>query len=330
MNTTPASSGSTIQNHKHTCTHARTHTARMNQHKHRSCIWSTNYALAALCKGHREEVVSLGWVHKASQFDTQNRGSQSQQLHTKHQLKPLSPYLSILPYLTISNSICSIIHQADFFWFLFLIFYFITVFVPYLVVQRSRRQTTWNCTVLLMTQIPWGAGEGWASWASTPGCQRGERCPRCTPTATDRRAPGGQTCPQCARPCAAEHPQSNPCSVWWSPQRSLAQAWWSGQKVPHRLAAWGRKEEFQVSTLCTFVGEETQPKNTWTFTPRDPLGKGFKFCLCYLSPHKIKHSILNLKKRYHCQETSGLLIDKQNGLSENRAFVDSVFLLLQN
>lgn len=183
-----------------------------------------------------------------------------------------------------------------------------------------------------MTPIPWGAGVGWASWASTPGCQRGARCPRCTPTATDRRAPGRQTCPQCARPCAAEHPQSNPCSVWWSPQRSLAQAWWSGQKVQHRLAAWGRREEFQVSTLCTCVGEEPQPKKKIAdfYTRRSSEYKSFKFHLGFLSPSKIKHYIPNTKKPHHCLETSGLLIDKQNGLSENRAFVDSVFLLLQN
>lgn len=110
---------------------------------------------------------------------------------------------------------------------------------PYLAGRRSRRQTTWSCTASWRTQIPWEAEADWASWAGTPGCQRGARCPRCTPTATGRRVPGRQTCPLCARPCAAEHPQNNPCSVWWSLRRSLAQAWWSGQRVPHQLAARG-------------------------------------------------------------------------------------------
>lgn len=111
--------------------------------------------------------------------------------------------------------------------------------LPYLVVQRSHTQTTWSCTALWRTQIPWAAGVGWASSASTRGCQWGARCLRCTPTVTGRRVPGRQTCPRCARPCAAERPQNNPCSAWWSPRRSLAQAWWSGQTAPHRLSARG-------------------------------------------------------------------------------------------
>lgn len=141
-----------------------------------------------------------------------------------------------------SKIIHSLIHQAVLFCFPTLSFpsTLSMPFLSYLVVRRSRTQTTWNCTVLSRTQIPWGAGVGWASWASTQGCQWGARCPRCTPTVTGQRAPGRQTCPQCVRPCAAEHPQNNPCSAWWSPRRSLAQAWWSGLKVPHRLAARGR------------------------------------------------------------------------------------------
>lgn len=120
---------------------------------------------------------------------------------------------------------------------------FYVTFLPYLVVRRSRTRTTWSCTALSVTQSPWVAGEGWASWAGTPGCQRGAQCPQCTPTVTGRRAPGRQTCPQCVQLCAAERPLNNPCSVWWSPRRSLAQAWWSGQKVPHLLAARGGGEK---------------------------------------------------------------------------------------
>lgn len=108
--------------------------------------------------------------------------------------------------------------------------------LSYLAGQRNRRRTTWSCTVWLKTQSPWEAEAGWASWAGIPGYRRGAQCQRCTPTAIGRRAPGRQTCPPCALPCAAKHPQSNPCSAWWSPPHSLAQAWWSGRRVPHRHA----------------------------------------------------------------------------------------------
>lgn len=142
-----------------------------------------------------------------------------------------------------------------------------SILLSYLVVQTSRTRTTWSCTALLKTQIPWVAEVGWASWASTPGCQRGARCLRCTPTVTGRRVPGRQTCPLCAQPCAAERPQNNPCSVWWSPQRSLAQAWWSRQKVPHQLAARGREQVWSIKTvkMCKWG---SQPKNVDSYSSR--------------------------------------------------------------
>lgn len=131
---------------------------------------------------------------------------------------PIPPYLC-----TISSLSCLCLILPSKMWYIYLsnspLLHSLSLlsspfipFLPYLVVQRSRTQTTWNCTVLSMTQIPWVAGVGWASWVSTPGCQRGARCPRCTPTVTDRRAPGRQTCPQCVQPCAAERPRNNPCS----------------------------------------------------------------------------------------------------------------------
>lgn len=112
-----------------------------------------------------------------------------------------------------------------------------TLMWSYLAVQRIHKRTTWSCTELWRTWIPWGAEADWASSAGTPGYQWGARCRRCMPTVTGRRVPGRQTCPPCARLCAAERPQNSPCSVWWSPRRSLARAWWSGQRVPRRLAA---------------------------------------------------------------------------------------------
>lgn len=118
----------------------------------------------------------------------------------------------------------------------------------YLAVQRIRKRTTWSCTELWRTLIPWGAGAGWASSAGTPGYQWGAQCRRCTPTVTGQRVPGRQTCPPCVRLCAAERLRNSPCSAWWSPRRSLARAWWSGQRVPRRLA--GRSTERSWECYC--------------------------------------------------------------------------------
>lgn len=107
----------------------------------------------------------------------------------------------------------------------------------YLAVQRIRKRTTWSCTELWRTWIPWAAGAGWASSGGTPGHQWGARCRLCTPTVTGQRVPGRQTCPQCAQLCVAERPRNSPYSAWWSPRRSLVRAWWSGLRVPRRPAA---------------------------------------------------------------------------------------------
>lgn len=139
----------------------------------------------------------------------------------------------------------------------------------YLAVQKIRKRTTWSCTELWRTWIPWEAGAGWASSASTPGYQWAAQCRRCTPTVTGRRVPGRQTCPRCARLCAAERPRNSPCSAWWSPPRSLAQAWWSEQRVPRRLAGENHREKLSVTAGCgkghkhPLLFKEKQKQQNW-------------------------------------------------------------------